>query len=117
MELCVSAKVSFVIFFYLNYMCEIIEVYLMIGLCFECVVFVIFGRFCRVFGLWGVLLSIFWVLLVLQMEYVLYMGLKKYLLHAVQHMWVDIHFILIGMFHFDYMCLLFFPLVLGGFIY
>jgi hypothetical protein len=35
---------SFVIFVYLNYVCRIVQVYLVIGLSFHCVVFLVFGR-------------------------------------------------------------------------
>jgi hypothetical protein len=36
---------SFVIFVYLNYICGIVQVYLLIGFSFQCVVFLMFGPF------------------------------------------------------------------------
>jgi hypothetical protein len=39
---------SFVISVCLNYICKIVQVYLVIGLSFQCVVFLMFVRFCHV---------------------------------------------------------------------
>jgi hypothetical protein len=36
----------FVTFVYLNYICGIVQVYLVIGLSFQCVVFLVFGLLC-----------------------------------------------------------------------
>jgi hypothetical protein len=38
---------SFIIFVYLNFICGIVHVYLVISLSFQCVVFLMFGRLCH----------------------------------------------------------------------
>jgi hypothetical protein len=97
---------SLIIFVYLNYICGIVQVYLVIGLSFPCVVFVMSDRFCLMCVLSEVyvshiLSSLYWILNVCP---------------VCQHIWVDIRCILIGILHFDYTCLLFPFLVLCGFI-
>jgi hypothetical protein len=42
---------SFVIFVYLHYVCGIVQVYLVIGLSFQCVMFLVFGLLCYMYVL------------------------------------------------------------------
>jgi hypothetical protein len=72
---------SFVIFVYLNYICGIVPVYLLIGLYFQCVVFPVLGQLCymcvlcevnvqRTLSFVGLLLWLGYVMLLKQCCYV-----------------------------------------------
>jgi hypothetical protein len=62
--LCVSVCHSFVTFVYLNYVCGIFQVYSVIGLSFQCVLFLMSGLLCYMCVLCRVYVGRIWVLFV-----------------------------------------------------
>jgi hypothetical protein len=85
---------SFVIFVYLNFICGVVQVYLVTGLSFQCVIFLMFGPLCYMCVLYQVYVEYFAFCLYLWLGYVLYVGFYMYILFVLR-IWVDIRCILI----------------------
>jgi hypothetical protein len=108
---------SFIIFVYLNYICGIIQVYLVIGLSFQCVVFVMSGQLCHMCVLSQVYVGHILSSVCfygLDMFFILDFKCTSCMSNISE---LDIRCTLIGILHFGYLCLLFPLLVLGGFVF